>query len=55
MKQLTKKNRLHLLEKLKKRVIDKDIFLKEKKEKEKLLKANKEALLELTDLSEEED
>ncbi len=51
---MNKKNKMHVLEELRKRVIDKDIFLKEKQEKEKLLKANKEALLEMTDLSKEE-
>ncbi|MCG8574826.1 MAG: hypothetical protein MI810_08085 [Flavobacteriales bacterium] len=48
---MKKKDQHKILDELRKRVIEKDQALKEKKEQKDLLKANKEALLEMTELS----
>lgn len=54
MKKKTNKDRLKKLEELKKRVIERDRFLKEKAEESEIIKANKEALIEMTELSVDE-
>ena len=54
MKKLTKKDKVKMLGELRKRVIEKNRILKENNETKELLKANKEALLEMTELSKED-